>query len=103
MVEHDIPAQAARAGEYLKGKLTALKEKHAFATDVRGMGLLLGFGMADDRSAAVVNECRVNGLLLNSVRPNVIRLMPPLTVSNDEMDQAVGILDAVLGKVPPAS
>jgi len=103
MVEHDIPAQAARAGEYLRGKLTALKERHSFATDVRGMGLLLGFEMADDRSAAVVNECRVNGLLLNSVRPNTIRFMPPLTVSNCEMDEAVSILDAALSKVPPAS
>jgi len=103
MVEHDIPRQAAKAGEYLKGKLTALKEKHPFVTDVRGMGLLLGFEMADNRSAAVVNECRINGLLLNSVRPNTIRFMPPLTVSNDETDRAIGIVDAALSKVPAAS
>jgi len=103
MVEHDIPAQGARAGAYLTEKLEGLKKKHSFVTDVRGVGLLLGLEMSDARSAAVVNECRVNGLLLNSVRPNVIRFMPPLTVSDSELDRAVQILDAALTSVPAAS
>ncbi len=98
--EEKVPGKAAKAGTYLMGKLTALKEKHTFVKDVRGMGLLVGLEMSDNRSAPVVRECLDNGLLLNSVRPNTIRLMPPLNVTNAEIDQAVRILDASLSKVP---
>lgn len=82
------------------GKLAALKEKHSFVRDVRGMGLLIGFELADNRSAALMQECEKNGLLVNSVRPNTIRFMPPLTVSNAEIDRAVEIFDRALSTVP---
>ena len=98
--EENVPAKAAKAGQYLTGKLTALKEKHAFVKEVRGMGLLVGLEMKDNRAAPVIRECLDNGLLLNAVRPNTLRFMPPLTVSNAEIDQAVKVLDAALSKVP---
>jgi 4-aminobutyrate aminotransferase-like enzyme len=47
----------------------------------------------------VIGEAVANGLLLNAVRPNMIRFMPPLTTSVEEVDEAVGILDAALAKV----
>ncbi len=100
MVDNDVPSQAAKSGAYLVGKLEALKEKHNFVSGTRGMGLLIGLQFTDDRAAAVVRECLDNGLLLNAVRPNIVRFMPPLTVSNEEIDQAVDILDAALAKVP---
>lgn len=100
IVDENIPAKAAKAGAYMTGKLTALKEKHPFAKEVRGMGLLIGFEMNDNRSAAVMQECEKNGLLVNSVRPNTIRFMPPLTVSNEEIDRAVEIFDRALATVP---
>ncbi len=103
MVEENIPAKAMKAGQYLTGKLTALKEKHSLIKEVRGMGLLVGLEMKDNRSAAVVRECLDNGLFLNAVRPSTIRFMPPLTVSNAEIDQAVRILDAALARVPAPS
>jgi acetylornithine/succinyldiaminopimelate/putrescine aminotransferase len=64
------------------------------------MGLLIGFEMSDNRSAAVMQECEKNGLLVNSVRPNTIRFMPPLTVSNEEIDRAIEIFDRALATVP---
>jgi predicted acetylornithine/succinylornithine family transaminase len=100
IVDENLPAKAAKAGAYMKGKLAALKEKHSFVKDVRGMGLLIGFEMADNRSAAVMQECEKNGLLVNSVRPNTVRFMPPLTVSNEEIDRAVDIFDRALSTVP---
>ncbi|MBM3960048.1 MAG: aspartate aminotransferase family protein [SAR202 cluster bacterium] len=100
MVDENIPAKAARTGVYFMGKLAALKEKHSFVRDVRGMGLLIGFELADNRSAALMQECEKNGLLVNSVRPNTIRFMPPLTVSNAEIDRAVEIFDRALSTVP---
>ncbi len=100
IVDENVAAQAAKAGHYLMGKLSALKEKHAFIKEVRGMGLLIGLEMKDNRSAPVVRECLDNGLFLNAVRPNTLRFMPPLTVSTAEIDQAVRVLDAALSKVP---
>ena len=64
------------------------------------MGMLLALQMVDNRAAAVVAEAAANGLLLNAVRPNTLRFMPPLTTSRDEVDKAIAILDAVFAKVP---
>ncbi len=99
MVEGDVPAMAESAGAYLSGKLKALGERHSFIQEVRGMGLLIGLEMSGDHSAGLVAECLDNGLLLNAVRPNMLRFMPPLNVSNEEIDEAVAILDGAMGKV----
>ena len=56
--------------------------------------------MSDERAGAVVAESLDNGLLLNAVRPNMLRFMPPLNVSREEIDEAVSIIDAALAKVP---
>ena len=100
MVEEDVPSMAGSGGEYLMGKLNALKEQHPFIEEVRGMGLLVGLQMSDERAGAVVAECLDNGLLMNAVRPNTLRFMPPLNVSREEIDEAVSILDAAFAKVP---
>ena len=64
------------------------------------MGMLLALELVDNRAAAVISETVANGLLLNAVRPNTIRFMPPLTTSRAEVDEAIGILDAALSKAP---
>ena len=56
--------------------------------------------MSDERAGAVVAECLDNGLLMNAVRPNTLRFMPPLNVSREEIDEGVSILDAAFAKVP---
>ena len=97
--EEDGAGQAMRNGEYLTGKLNALKEEHSNITDVRGMGMLIAVQFDSDISANVVAECLPNGLLLNAVRPNTIRFMPPLNASEDELSEAVDILAAALTEV----
>jgi 4-aminobutyrate aminotransferase-like enzyme len=49
-----------------------------------------------DMTPAVVSACNNDGLLLNPLRPNAIRFMPPLTLSEEEADKALDILDAGL-------
>ena len=61
-----------------------------------GMGLLIVFEITKDVAAPTVAKCLENGLLLNTVRPSTIRFMPPLTVTNEEIDKGVDILDAAL-------
>jgi len=101
-VEHDVPTLAKDMGAYMTKGLEALKGKHSFITDVRGMGLLIAVQFSSDISAKVVTACNEEGLLLNPVRPNAIRIMPPLTISRQEIDEGLqrlerGMLRAVKG------
>lgn len=100
IVENDIPNRAKEMGNYLKQGLEALKDRHSFISDVRGMGLLLALEFGSEIAGKVVASCNDEGLLLNPVRPNAIRFMPPLTVSTQEIDAGLerlerGILRAV--------
>jgi predicted acetylornithine/succinylornithine family transaminase len=96
IVEENIPELANETGAYFQGKLNALAEKYEFITEVRGMGLLIAVEMSKDIAGATVTASLLEGLLMNAVRPNMIRFMPPLNVTRDEVDEAVAILDKVL-------
>lgn len=95
IVENNVPAHARKMGEHLRRGLEALKDNEHI-TDVRGMGLLYAVEFATEISAAVVSACNEVGVLLNPVKPNAIRLMPPLTVNEVEIDQAIERLEAGL-------
>lgn len=99
LIDEDGPGQALRNGEYLIGKLNGLREKHTVITEVRGMGMLIAVQMESDISADVVGESLSNGLLLNAVRPNTIRFMPPLNATESEIDEAVDIFSSALARV----
>jgi acetylornithine/succinyldiaminopimelate/putrescine aminotransferase len=102
MLDNDMPAQVARTGAYLTAKLEALRSRFAFVTGVRGKGLLLALGFEHDIAERVTMESLRQGLIINNVRPNAIRLAPPLTVTEAECDEAVGIIERVLGVAAPA-
>ena len=93
IIENDIPSHARKMGEYLRDGLEGLRASHDFILDVRGMGLLYAVQFSSEMSAAVVTACNEAGALLNPVKPDAVRLMPPLTVSEAEIDQAVERLD----------
>jgi len=57
--------------------------------DVRGRGLLLAAVVDSDRAAAVADAAREFGLIVNAVRPNAVRFAPPLTISAEEIEEAV--------------
>src|ERR671914_831942 len=110
----DLPARAERAGERLAGHLSELAARHEAIGDVRGIGLLHGVELVEDRDSrrpaealglALTDECERRGLSINLVRggtggaANCLRMAPPLTVSDDEIDLAAEILDASLASV----
>jgi len=99
IVDENIPELANETGAYFQGKLNALSEKYEFITEVRGMGMLIALQMNIDIAGAAVTAALPEGLLINAVRPNMIRFMPPLNVTRDEIDEAVAILDKVLEEV----
>ncbi len=92
MEAEDVPARATRAGARLAAGLATLPH----IGSVRGAGLLLAAEFDDERSPAVAAAAMAAGLLVNPVRPNAIRLAPPLLVSDGEVDRAVEILGTVL-------
>ena len=76
-------------------QLSAGLEKLSGVRDVRGRGLLLA-GLLDRDASPVVDECRAHGLLVLTAGPDVLRLLPPLVVTEAEVDEALGILQEVL-------
>ena len=103
IIDNDIPAHAAKMGEYLRSALGELMARHDFITDVRGMGLLIAVEFDREMAAATLTACNARGLLLNFTRPQLIRIMPPLTVSESEIDTAVERLEAGLVEAAAAT
>ena len=93
--EEEILANCMAMGDYLRTRLEAFKEKFAFIRDVRGRGLILGMELGLE-GADLVNRAMAKGLLINCTAGNVLRFLPPLIVSREEIDEAVGILDDIL-------
>jgi acetylornithine/N-succinyldiaminopimelate aminotransferase len=89
-------------GEYLKQKLLHLSQKHHLEGE-RGEGLLRALILDRDIGADLVEKARTNnpiGLLINSPRPNLLRFMPALNVSRDEIDQMINMLDEIIHQAP---
>jgi len=99
ILENDIPSKVKRSGTYLIAQLNKLKAKYDFITEVRGRGLLAAIQFNSDLTDGIVKSCMEQGLLLNPVKPNAIRFMPPLITTRKEIDEAIGILDKVLAKL----
>ena len=96
IIENDVPAKAKKMGEYLERGLNSLKSDHEFISEVRGIGMLWAVQFSSDMSPAVVSACNEAGLLLNPLRPNAVRLYPPLTVTEQEIDEAMKRLETAL-------
>ena len=96
LVEGGVLANVYERGDQLTRRLAGLEDRHEVVQGVRGQGLLRGLELRDEIAADVVTAAMTKGLLVNPVRPNVVRFMPPLTVTAEEIDEAVDIIDAVL-------
>lgn len=87
----------ALAPEFEKA-LQALASRHAVVASERGAGLMRALELTID-AQPVVETCLEQGLLVNRTAERVVRMLPPLTVSKDEIEQAVAILDGALARV----
>jgi 2,2-dialkylglycine decarboxylase (pyruvate) len=107
--EEGLVARARERGDQLIARLRELQDRHEEIGDVRGRGLLAGVELVRDRDsrepadalgAAVTGECLRCGLSMNIVRSgqnaNCLRMAPPLSVTAEEIDLAVEILDGAL-------
>jgi len=92
--EH-LVANARAQGERLLAGLNAIAERHRAVRAVRGLGLIAGLELDCDAAPFIV-ACRDAGLLLLLAGPKVMRFLPPLNVSADEIDEALAIVDRCL-------
>jgi acetylornithine/N-succinyldiaminopimelate aminotransferase len=99
IIDNDIAGNVRKVGQYLLEKLGGLKKKYSFITDVRGRGLLLAVEFNSDIGQQMLMACLENGLLVNKVKANAIRLMPPLIIGSKDVDDAIGILDKVFSGI----
>ena len=110
--EEGLVERARERGDYLLGRLRELQTRHEQIGDVRGRGLLVGLELVADRDsrepanalgAAVTAECLDRGLSMNIVRAgssaNCFRMAPPLSITEEEIDTAMTILDESLTAV----
>ncbi|MCB2205071.1 aspartate aminotransferase family protein [bacterium] len=98
LLDENIAGVAKENGEWFRDELLKLKEKHGVIREVRGMGLMLGveFSMA---SKPVMLEMLARGVIANATAENVLRLVPPLIISRDELRTIIDTLDAVLSSM----
>ena len=99
LIENDIPGHARAMGDHLQRRLNELKSRFSFVKDVRGKGLLVAMEFESDIAGQLLTHANAGGLLLNAVKPNAIRFMPPLNVTVEEIDQAMSLLEDALGKI----
>jgi 4-aminobutyrate aminotransferase len=108
LVEREYAANAARVGEYFINRLRELKLRYDCVGDVRGKGLMLGMELVENRGSKapaaklcdnLITRAYHNGLLLLSCGQSTIRFMPPLMITNADVDEAMMILTASLDEV----
>ena len=104
VADPEFLAGAAELGERVRARLEALQGAHAWIGDVRGLGPMLAFELEErtpDRAKAIVDAAFERGLLLLAcgLSGNVIRLLPPLTIADEELEEGLGLLEEALAAV----
>ncbi|MEW6377981.1 MAG: acetylornithine transaminase [bacterium] len=102
IVEDGILENCQKAGNHLSEGIKGLQRKYPFIKEVRGKGLLWGMELDRDGSR-IVRTCLEKGLIINCTMGNVLRFLPPLVISREEIDEGLAVLDAVLSQADNVS
>ena len=106
--DHNLSEHASQIGRYALDRMEAIKFNHPLIGDVRGLGLLMGMELVLDRDTrtraideadAVMYSALSKGLSFKTTMGNILTLTPPLTITLQEMDQALDILEESLIEV----
>jgi predicted acetylornithine/succinylornithine family transaminase len=99
LIDNDIPAHVKEMEKHLMARLNELKSSFSFVKETRGKGLLAALEFDSDISGQVLTSANRAGLLLNGVRPNAVRFMPPLNITSEEIDEGIERLAEALKKI----
>jgi len=95
LIEENLTENAATTGKYFKGRREELAGKHKIVKEVRGLGLMLGMELRFD-VFNVILKCAQNGVLMLDAGRNVLRFLPPIVITQTQVDKAIAVLDAAL-------
>jgi acetylornithine/N-succinyldiaminopimelate aminotransferase len=98
LLEDGVLDNCRAMGDYLRGRLEEMQQRYDFVREVRGRGLMLGMELTVPGGDIVV-EALERGLLLNCTVGNVLRFVPPLIVTREELDEGLAILEGILGEM----
>ena len=96
MIDNDLPAQVAEKGKIVERRLSSLLDRCHDVTGIRGKGLMWAVEFSSDIGERITNAALENGLIVNNVRPNAVRITPPLTVTEEELEQGLAVLEHVI-------
>ena len=108
VIENDLQTNALKVGNHLRTRIDHLADEVAIVGDVRGKGLMIGMELVKgggkdphpDAAALIMEESRADGLLLGKggLHGNILRIAPPLTLTEDEADEGFEILNRAVSK-----
>jgi acetylornithine aminotransferase len=101
LLEGRVLDHARQMGAYLAKGLRECKDRHRTVRETRGLGLLQGLELDIDANA-VVGDCLARGLLVNATSERVLRFVPPLIVTQQEIDKLIDTLSVILNQRPVA-
>jgi predicted acetylornithine/succinylornithine family transaminase len=95
--DENLTENAAAMGDYFRRGLNALKREKKPIKEVRGMGLMIGVHLTKPVAMDIHEKCREKGLLIHTVGETILRILPALIVTKEQIDEALGILSAAMG------
>jgi predicted acetylornithine/succinylornithine family transaminase len=98
IMKDGILENVGKVGSYFIKRLHELKNRSSIVKEIRGRGLIIGMEISIEGSQ-IVNACMDRGLLINCTGGNVLRFVPPLTITEKDVNAAVAILGEVLGHI----
>jgi acetylornithine/succinyldiaminopimelate/putrescine aminotransferase len=94
--EQGLVEHAAEVGRYLLGRLEELAARHASVAGVRGLGLMAAIDLKEERAGDLVVAALKRGIIINNTGPRTARMVPPLIITQAEVDEAIAALDGAL-------
>jgi len=99
ILDENLLENAAKMGDYCHSKFAEFCKKYSFIDSPRGIGLMQAVNVKHDLAPTIVQQALEHGLLLNALGTNTLRMVPPLNISKDEIDEASELLDKALSDV----
>ncbi len=88
-----------KMGVYFVDKLSQLKGKYGFITEIRGKGLMIGIELSIKKAAEIKKKCFEKGYLVGAVGDNIIRMLPPLIVTTADIDSLIKAFDDIFSEI----
>ena len=95
ILQEDILNNCRKVGDYFQFQLKKLQQKHKIINEIRGKGLMIAVALSIE-AGDIVNKCLQKGLLINSTGGKTLRFVPPLIITNQDVNCSIGILDEAM-------